>query len=150
MAFCRAKELPRGALVEYQINLHTGRDASEENELVPMYRSGIARDFTWETCSNASGCRGILFIGRAAINRDACQAFAAKGLPDPLANILPRIVALRVFCIGSPPIQERESFRRNELMSKLTCSFLMCSNQPASRLYRCGISALGRARQHKL
>lgn len=48
--FLRAEELPRGALVEYQCNLHTGRtgcrddddddDDDEEDGLEPSYVSG--------------------------------------------------------------------------------------------------------------
>lgn len=87
--FVRAKELPRGALVEYQVNLHTGRpgvssgnaelpihagDSSgrdeddgedDEEELRPIYASGGDETMGWEICatsSNGQASRAMVFV----------------------------------------------------------------------------------------
>jgi hypothetical protein len=88
--FVRAKELPKGALVEYQVNLHTGRpgvssgaelpathagdsssgdeiddDDDEDEELRPVYASGGDETLWWESCatsSNGQGSRAMVFV----------------------------------------------------------------------------------------
>lgn len=80
IAFVQAKELPKGALVEYQVNLHTGRrdytiqDAKEdeeedddgEEELEPVYESGKGQGVWWESCHTSGrvqgGSRGLVFV----------------------------------------------------------------------------------------
>lgn len=74
--FVRASELPRGALVEYQTNMNTGRqgcddmvsDADQEvdeSELEGEYASGDVRGTYWETCrapAGRTGNRAAIFI----------------------------------------------------------------------------------------
>lgn len=80
IAFVQAKELPKGALVEYQVNLHTGRrdytiqDAKEDEEgddddgeeLEPVYDSGEGQGVWWESCHTSGrvqgGSRGLVFV----------------------------------------------------------------------------------------
>lgn len=60
MAFVRARELPKGALVEYQTCLHTGRQGAEEQkaaedadndaDLEAEYAIGGSDDVWWEQC----------------------------------------------------------------------------------------------------
>lgn len=73
--------MPKGALVEYQVNLHTGRrdytiqDAKEdeegddddgEEELEPVYESGKGQGVWWESCHTSGrvqgGSRGLVFV----------------------------------------------------------------------------------------
>jgi diphthine-ammonia ligase len=64
----RAKELPKGALVEYQVNLHTGRRGAEDvegdddDELEPGFVSGRDGQVWWETCKSGKGWRGAVFM----------------------------------------------------------------------------------------
>jgi diphthine-ammonia ligase len=87
--FTRVKELPRGALVEYQVNLHTGRpgvsstnaelrathgdsprrgevdEEDDEEELRPLYASGADETLWWESCATSSsgqGSRAMVFV----------------------------------------------------------------------------------------
>jgi diphthine-ammonia ligase len=77
--FVRAKELPRGALVEYQVNLHTGRrdvtdittreeesDAEEDDELEPRFESETMGKILVESCTCSGrpkrGLRAIAFV----------------------------------------------------------------------------------------
>ena len=80
--FVRAKELPRGARVEYQVNLHTGRrdpteqenrsqveDANDDDdeELEAEYgASGPSASVYWETCATRGhtgrGLRAAVFV----------------------------------------------------------------------------------------
>lgn len=79
--FVRAKELPKGALVEYQVNLHTGRhdttqqeirseeseDDDGDEELEAEYRaSGPSAGVYWEVCATRGrirrGLRAAVFV----------------------------------------------------------------------------------------
>lgn len=77
IAFVQAKELPKGALVEYQVNLHTGRrdyttqaakedEGDDEEELEPVYESGKGQGVWWESCHTSGkvqrGSRGLVFV----------------------------------------------------------------------------------------
>lgn len=83
--FVRARELPKGALVEYQVNLHTGRrdptttiekvaesgnaetedDDDDDEDLEPVFSSGEQSGLRWETCVTSGkyqrGSRGMCF-----------------------------------------------------------------------------------------
>lgn len=79
--FARSTELPRGALVEYQVNVHSGRqgyegaaqpvdgddddDEEDENELTGVYAKGDVRGAYWETCQaprKRQGARAAIFL----------------------------------------------------------------------------------------
>jgi diphthine-ammonia ligase len=74
----RASELPRGALVEYQVNVHIGRedcdppqskddDDDDDEDLSPTYASGDIAGAHWETCvapPSRRGARVAIFLPR--------------------------------------------------------------------------------------
>ena len=74
MVFVQARTLPRGALVEYQVNLHTGRrdetmesevhsgDADDEEELEPRYSSFVEGSVRSEGYSVHGGSRTFIFL----------------------------------------------------------------------------------------
>ena len=80
MLFLRARELPRGALVEFQCNLHSGRRSrsacdpqaidDEEAELKASYShaASLSSDVHWEVCETNSmsseGLRAVIFATR--------------------------------------------------------------------------------------
>ena len=105
MVFLRAKGLPRGALVEYQVCLHTGRgrqggetddddhtrdaddDASEDDDditLEPRYSSMLdpSRSIGWEECvasgRRAEGSRAMIFV-----YRESSSPFDSSNLRNP-------------------------------------------------------------------
>lgn len=95
----RASELPRGALVEYQVNVHTGRPGYEgpikagkddsdsdsdddEEEPQPVYASGEARGAYWETCSSLTrhGARAAIFLpGMSLRSKDSAPEMSVLG-----------------------------------------------------------------------
>jgi hypothetical protein len=79
VAFLQAGGLPRGALVEFQTNVHTGKwgfeqdrmDDDDEAVLQPSYHAGSSLDggIAWETCSasgsrSTQGSRSVVFFFR--------------------------------------------------------------------------------------
>jgi diphthine-ammonia ligase len=80
--FVQAEELPKGALVEFQVNFHTGRrgvvaspatrgedydndDDDDDEELEPVYASSDERRWLSESCETdikGQGRRSIVFI----------------------------------------------------------------------------------------
>ncbi|OXC59248.1 cytoplasmic protein [Cryptococcus neoformans MW-RSA852] len=113
IAFVQAKELPKGALVEYQVNLHTGRrdytiqDAKEdeegddddgEEELEPVYESGKGQGVWWESCHTSGrvqgGSRGLVFVKDV----DALAHLSKHLQADPkLGCLLSKAVSIRVY-----------------------------------------------------
>lgn len=82
MVFVQAEELPKGALVEFQVNFHTGRrgvvasaatrgqdydndDDDDDEELEAIYASSSERGRLSESCetnTKGQGRRSIVFI----------------------------------------------------------------------------------------
>jgi diphthine-ammonia ligase len=77
--FVQAEELPKGALVEFQVNFHTGRrgvaasaatrgkddDDDDDEELEPVYASSDERGWLSDSCETnikGQGRRSIVFI----------------------------------------------------------------------------------------
>lgn len=65
----QAEELPKGALVEFQVNFHTGRPVGEEvdeDDLEGEYVSGSTRSgISWEICSasiKGQGARAMVYV----------------------------------------------------------------------------------------
>ena len=65
----QAEELPKGALVEFQVNFHTGRPVDEEadeDDLEGEYSSGSTRGgISWEICSasiKGQGARAMVYL----------------------------------------------------------------------------------------
>ncbi|OXH04368.1 hypothetical protein J010_05310 [Cryptococcus neoformans] len=112
IAFVQAKELPKGALVEYQVNLHTGRrdytiqgakedeeeDDDGEEELEPVYDSGEGQGVWWESCHTSGrvqgGSRGLVFVKDV----DALAHLSKHLQADPkLGCLLSKAVSIRVY-----------------------------------------------------
>ncbi|ORY30238.1 hypothetical protein BCR39DRAFT_530125 [Naematelia encephala] len=120
VVFVRAKELPRGALVEFQVNVHTGRtvdsvemegavkepeesndeeheDEDEEDELRPIYSTGSGSSWSWERSitsgSVTRGSRALIFL------RDLQEVPAP--IPSELFEILDRAVSMKVYHVVS-------------------------------------------------
>ncbi|ODN79369.1 hypothetical protein L202_03373 [Cryptococcus amylolentus CBS 6039] len=105
--FVQAKELPKGALVEYQVNLHTGRrdqtlltqgnddDDDDDDELKVVYEQCSGEDMWWEssrTVGRDLGCRGIVFA------KDVNALVRSSGPEDAkLALLLAKAVSIRVY-----------------------------------------------------
>ncbi|KAE8538217.1 hypothetical protein D1P53_005556 [Cryptococcus gattii VGV] len=110
IAFVQAKELPKGALVEYQVNLHTGRrdytmhdekeeeDDEDEEELEPVYESGRGQGVWWESCHTSGkvqrGSRGLVFVQ----DMDAFASLSKHVQSDTkLGCLLCKAVSIRVY-----------------------------------------------------
>nr|KIR83025.1 cytoplasmic protein [Cryptococcus tetragattii IND107] len=110
IAFVEAKELPKGALVEYQVNLHTGRrdytmhdekeedDDEDEEELGPVYESGRGQGVWWESCYTSGkvqrGSRGLVFVQ----DMDAFANLLKDVQPETkLGCLLCKAVSIRVY-----------------------------------------------------
>ncbi|WVO18313.1 hypothetical protein L204_106028 [Cryptococcus depauperatus] len=107
--FLQALQLPKGALVEYQVNLHTGRsvefdraqsqpnshqDYEEEEDEVPEYVVGTGEDMLWESCQTRrmNGGRAIFFLKHIGIWTDFVQ------LDDGLLTVLlAKAITIRVY-----------------------------------------------------
>ena len=84
MLFLQAKELPRGALVECQLNWNTGRapessledqdDESDGRARTPVTLRGKQPSFSWSLCCDASGrpLRGFIEIHGEADENSLC------------------------------------------------------------------------------
>ncbi|XAO27823.1 hypothetical protein I312_106686 [Cryptococcus bacillisporus CA1280] len=108
-AFVQAKELPKGALVEYQVNQHTGRrdytmhdekeeDDEDEEELEPVYESGRGHGVWWESCHTSGkvqrGSRGVVFVK----DMDAFANFSKHVQSETkLGCLLCKAVSIRVY-----------------------------------------------------
>jgi diphthine-ammonia ligase len=71
VVFVQAEELPKGALVEFQVNFHTGRPGSgagediEEDDLEAELSSGSTGGMSWEVCSaniEGQGGRAMVYL----------------------------------------------------------------------------------------
>ena len=94
VAFVQAAELPRGALVEFQVDLHTGRpainasaelsatasvedddeDEDEDEDVQPVLSSVVTDDMRWEVCRTSrrgQGSRAMLFAAGPLESGDA-------------------------------------------------------------------------------
>ncbi|WVQ79838.1 hypothetical protein IAT38_001938 [Cryptococcus sp. DSM 104549] len=102
--FVQARELPKGALVEYQVNLHTGRrddatplvDEDDDDDLEGVYASGTEGELRWESSlTSGKAHRG----SRAAIFAHDLGAFKALSTPQDnrLARLLQRAVTIRAY-----------------------------------------------------
>ncbi|WVQ75780.1 hypothetical protein IAR50_005413 [Cryptococcus sp. DSM 104548] len=107
--FVQAKELPKGALVEYQVNLHTGRrdqtllsqrnndDDDDDDELQVAYEKSTGEDIWWESSKTVGkdlGCRGVVFAKGVDVN----ALVRSSGPNDAkLALLLAKAVSLRVY-----------------------------------------------------
>ncbi|GMK58306.1 hypothetical protein CspeluHIS016_0503380 [Cutaneotrichosporon spelunceum] len=111
--FARAAELPRGALLEYQVNAHTGRpsynskptdddDSDEEEEEEVEYKSGEMFPGTYrEQVIARGGCRGA----RTVVFFETALALSMPYLINHLLNLGDESVplALRVYHRGDLP-----------------------------------------------
>ncbi|KAK4683546.1 diphthine-ammonia ligase, partial [Tremellales sp. Uapishka_1] len=103
--FVRAKELPKGSLVEFQTCLDTGRrddndeDDDDEGEAEAVYNQGGGHEVWWESCSCSSskGGRAMIFIAGSITDSQ---------LEGDIAGILRRGVSLKVYHVpGSTEIE---------------------------------------------
>ncbi|KIR52087.1 cytoplasmic protein [Cryptococcus gattii Ru294] len=110
IAFVQAKELPKGALVEYQVNLHTGRrdytmhdekeeeDDEDEEELEPVYESGRGQGVWWESCHTSGkvqrGSRGLVFVQDMDAFANLSQHVQSE---TKLGCLLCKAVSIRVY-----------------------------------------------------
>ena len=82
----QAEELPKGALVEFQVNFHTGRPVAEEvdeDDLEGEYSSGSTRDgISWEICSASIKGQG----GRAMVYLHGKSPFKASGIATDVTS----------------------------------------------------------------
>jgi hypothetical protein len=69
VVFVKAEELPKGALVEFQVNFHNGRHSLEgdidEDDLEGEYSSRSTQGMSWENCSasvKGQGGRAIIYL----------------------------------------------------------------------------------------
>ncbi|BEI85929.1 hypothetical protein CcaverHIS002_0602160 [Cutaneotrichosporon cavernicola] len=110
--FARAAELPRGALVEYQVNVHTGRpsynskpvddDDSEEEEEEVEYKSGVMFPGTYrEQVVGRGGSRGA----RTVVFFETALALSMPYLINHLLSLGDEStpLALRVYHRGELP-----------------------------------------------
>jgi len=83
----QAEELPKGALVEFQVNFHTGRPVAEvvdEDDLEGEYSSGSTRGgISWEICAASIKGQG----GRAMVYLHGKSPFKASGISTDFVDI---------------------------------------------------------------
>ncbi|OCF44797.1 cytoplasmic protein [Kwoniella heveanensis CBS 569] len=132
VAFVQARELPKGALVEFQINLHTGRQSSgqayrdaddgddDDEELEAIYASGKEDNFRWESCmtsgKRAQGSRAVIFLGADLRSFNG----VLSSVSNDLQAVLRRAVTIRIYHL---PGTESELTRMLELVREEVCKF---------------------------
>lgn len=106
----RASELPRGALVEYQVNAHTGRVgyehvASDDDDDDEEPEAQYAQGETWQTCStrHGHGSRAAIFVsGDHAVTSPEVE------------KVLSRAVTVRAYHTSSVDPAQSDIIRRIE------------------------------------
>lgn len=121
----QAEELPRGALVEFQVNLHTGRPVAEEvdeDDLEGEYVSGSTRgEISWEICSasiKGQGARAMVYLhGKSPLKAAGVSTDTASGsgaldsfeLTD-LKNIFSDAISIKAYHTRSTEMKESMSY----------------------------------------
>ena len=160
--FVQAAELPRGALVEYQVNMHTGREGHEpnpvaadddddddedESSLAPIYAQGDIAGAHWETCSSPAsrhGARAALFLPRELHPPNPLLTPDSDGVPSlsaqsEVSSVLARAVSARVYHLPSMDPSQGMSLEKNQL------TFLRTDRQDP-RSTRTGVDRCPRSR----
>lgn len=122
----QAEELPKGALVEFQVNFHTGRPVDEEadeDDLEGEYSSGSTRGgISWEICSasiKGQGARAMVYLhGKSPLKAAGVSTDTASGsgaldsfeLAD-LKNIFSDAISIKAY--HTRPTEMKESMSSN-------------------------------------
>jgi len=121
----QAEGLPKGALVEFQVNFHTGRPVGEEvdeDDLEGEYVSGSTRGgISWELCSasiKGQGARAMVYLhGKsplkaAGVSTDVTSEREASGSSDliDLQKVCSDAISIKAYHTRSTEMKESMSY----------------------------------------